>query len=93
MFYCKKLQLITKMAQTLVKLNEHEDQVLTVVKGKYGLKNKNDAIRFVIDKFEEELLEPQLRPEYTEKLKRMEKAGNFKSYNSIAGLRKEIGNA
>ncbi len=78
------------MVQALIKLNEHEDRVLTIVKGKYGLKTKTDAIKFVIDKFEEELLGPELRPEYVEKIKRIQKTGKFKAYKSIDELRKEI---
>jgi len=59
------------MVQAIVKLGEHEDRVLTIIKGKFGLKNKSDAMNFVITKFEEELLEPQLRPEYTNKIKKI----------------------
>ena len=81
------------MAQALINLEEHEDRVLTIVKGKYGLKTKNDAVKFVIDKFEEELLEPELRPEYIEKIKRIQKTGKFKTYKSIDELRKEIEHA
>jgi len=81
------------MVQTLVNLDEHEDRVLTVIKGKYGLKNKSKAIKFVIGKFEEELLEPELRPEYVEKLQRIEKFGKFNIYNSIEELRKHLDNA
>lgn len=58
------------MVQAIVKLGEHEDRVLTIVKGKFGLRNKSQAINFVIDKFEEELLEPELRPEFIEKMKK-----------------------
>ncbi len=81
------------MAQMLIKLNDIEDRVLTIVKGKYGLKNKNDAVKFVIDKYEEELLEPELRPEYIEKLTRIQKTGKFKTFNSVEDLRREIENA
>ncbi len=56
------------MVQARVKLGEHEDRVLIIVKGKYGLKNKSQAINLVIDKFEKEFLEPELRPEYKTKL-------------------------
>ena len=56
------------MVQAIVNVGNREDRVLTIVKGKYGLKNKSDAVNFVINKFEEELLEPQLRPEYKDKL-------------------------
>ncbi len=78
------------MAQAIVKLGEYEDRVLTIIKGKYGLKNKSDAINFIIDKFEEQFLELELRPEYIEKLKRIEKKGYGKTYTSIDELRKKI---
>ncbi len=81
------------MVQSIVNLGEYEDRVLTIVKGKFGLKNKSEAINFVIDRFEEELLEPELRPEYIKKIKNLEKKGKFKSYNSLSALKKEIENA
>jgi len=75
------------MAQAIVSLGEHEDRILTIVKGKYGFKNKSDAMNFVIDKFEQELLEPELRPEYIEKLAKIRK-GKYIKFNSIDKLRK-----
>jgi len=75
------------MAQAIVSFGEHEDRILTIVKGKYGFKNKSDAVNFVIDKFEEEILEPELRPEYLEKLKKIRK-GNYTKFDSINALRK-----
>jgi len=89
----KTLQNITSesMVQALVTLGEHEDRILTIVRGKYGLKNKSDAMNFVIDKFEQQLLEPELRPEYKKELLRIDK-GRFKKFSSIEALRKEIEN-
>ena len=75
------------MAQAIVSLGEHEDRILNIVKGKYGFKNKSDAMNFVIDKFEQELLEPELRPEYIEKLAKIRK-GKYIKFNSIDKLRK-----
>ena len=80
------------MVQAMVNLGEHEDRILTIIKGKFGLKNKSDAINLVIEKFEEQLLEPQLRPEYKDKLLAIDK-GKFKRFSSIKDLRKEIENA
>ncbi|MEK6941197.1 MAG: DUF2683 family protein [Nanoarchaeota archaeon] len=80
------------MTQMLVKLEEHEDRVLTIVKGKYGLKNKSDAVKFVIDKFEMEMLEPALRPEYAEKLDKIKKQKGVQ-FKSMAEFRKHIENA
>jgi hypothetical protein len=80
------------MTQAIVELGEQEDRVLNIVKGKYGFRNKSDAVNFVIAKFEEELLEPELRPEYTEKLDKIlnQKGVRFKS---LEALRKSIENA
>ena len=59
------------------------------MKGKYGLKNKSEAVNLVIGKFEEEFLEPELRPEYKEKLLKIDK-GKFKKFSGIEELRKDI---
>ena len=77
------------MAQAIVSLGEHEDRVLTIVKGKYGFKNKSDAMNFVIDKFEQEILEPELRPEYLEKLEKIRKQKGI-PFKNIAELRRVI---
>ncbi len=80
------------MVQAIIKVGNREDRVLTIVKGKYGLKNKTDAINFVINKFEEELLEPHLRPEYDQKLNDIKKQKGT-TFKSIDALRKHIENA
>ena len=81
------------MVQAIISLDEHKDRVLNIIKGKYGLKNKSEAVNLVIEKFEEEFLEPELRPEYIEKIGKIEKKGRFKEYKSLDSLRKEIENA
>lgn len=80
------------MVQAVVNLGEFEDRILTIVKGKFGFKNKSEAINFVIDKFEEEILEPELRPEYVEKLNKIKKQKGIR-FKSIDELRKHIKNA
>ena len=77
------------MVQAIVNLGEREDRLLTIIRGKFGLKNKSDAVNFVIDKYGDELLEPRLRPEYKEELIKIDK-GKFKRFTSIDDLRKEI---
>ena len=81
------------MVQAIINIGEFEDRILTIVKGKFGLKTKSEAVNFVIDKFEEELLEPELRPEYIKKLNKIEKEASFKKYKSISELKKDIENA
>ena len=79
------------MVQAIIDLEEHKDRVLTIVKGKFGFKNKSQAINFVIGKYEEELLEPQLRPEYIKKLHKIKKQKGI-SFKSVNDLRKKIEN-
>ncbi len=81
------------MVQAIINIGEHEDRLLNIIKGKFGLKNKSDAINFVIGKFENEFLEPELRPEYVRKIRNIEKKGRFNSYKSLSALRNEIENA
>ncbi len=77
------------MAQAVINLGEYEDRILMIVKGKFGFKNKSDAINFVIDKFEEEFIEPELKPEFVEKIKRIEKEKGIK-FKDIDELRSII---
>jgi hypothetical protein len=80
------------MPQAIVNLGEHEDRLLTIVRGKFGLKNKSEAVNFVIGQYGEELLEPELRPEYIGKLQRIKKQKGIK-FKSIDDLREHIKNA
>ncbi|MBU0963020.1 MAG: DUF2683 family protein [Nanoarchaeota archaeon] len=75
------------MVQALVELDENTNRVLNVVKAKYGLKDKGQAIQVVVEKYIEEENEPELRPEFIEKLQKIRK-GNYIKFNSINELRK-----
>jgi len=78
------------MVQSIVDLKENEDRILNIVKAKYGLKNKSQAIAMLTKVYEESFLEPELRPEYIDKLKKIEKEGYGKTFKSIEELRKII---
>ena len=75
------------MTKAIVELGERQDRVLTIVKGKFGLKNKSQAMNFVIEQYEQDLLEPELRPEYAKKLEKIRK-GKYVKYNSVEELRR-----
>ena len=76
------------MVQAIIKLNEFEDRILTIVKGKFGLKTKAEAVNLIIDKYGKELLEPELRPEFIEKMKKrqMESTVKIKDFKKHFGL-------
>lgn len=60
------------------------------MKAKFGLKNKSEAVAIIAQTYEESFLEPELRPEYLEKLKKIEKEGYGETFHSIEELRKKI---
>jgi len=61
------------MVNALIKLDENTNRVLNIVKAKYGFKDKGEAIEFVVEKYIEVEEEPELRPEFIEKIKEIEK--------------------
>ncbi len=61
------------MVKAIVELNEHANRVINVVKAKYDLKDKSAAINTMALQYEQEILEPELRPEFIERLKKTEK--------------------
>ena len=78
------------MVQNIIDLDENEDRILNIVKAKYGLKNKSQAVAMLAKVHEDSFLEPELRPEYVEKLKNIRKEKGIK-FRNINELRKIIG--
>ena len=79
------------MVQAVININENANRVLNIVKAKYGLNDKSQAINVVVQIYEEECMEPELRPEYIAELTRIEK-GNFTHYKNMDELRKSFEN-
>jgi len=75
------------MVQNIIQIGEREDRILNIVKAKFGLKNKSEAVAFIAQKYENSFLEPEVRPEYLEKLAKIRK-GKYIKFNSIDELRK-----
>lgn len=61
------------MVQAVIKIDENTNRILNIVKAKFGLKDKSEAINVVVNEYSENFLEPQLRPEYTNKLDKIVK--------------------
>ena len=81
------------MVKAIININESTNRLLNILKAKYDLKDKSQAIDKMAKQYEEEILEPELRPEYIEKIKKIGKHGKFKKYVSVKELRDEIENA
>lgn len=66
------------MPTAIVKLDVEANRVINIVKAKYGFRDKSQAINKMAEEYEHELLEPELRPEYVEKLRKIEKEKTVK---------------
>jgi len=78
------------MVQSIIDIDENEDRILNIVKAKFGLKNKSQAVALIAKIYGESFLEPELRPEYLEKLMKIDKEGYGETFNSIEQLRRKI---
>lgn len=61
------------MVQALIELDNNTNRVLNIVKAKYGLKDKGEAIKFVVTEYIEYENEPELRPEFIKKMEEVQK--------------------
>lgn len=61
------------MVNALVNIGENTNRVLNMIKAKYGLKNKSEAIEFVVSEFVEYENEPELKPEFIAKINSISK--------------------
>ena len=62
------------MVQAVIDIDEKTNRVLNIVKAKFGLKDKSQAINIVVNEYELSFLEPELRPEYKTKLVKIMKS-------------------
>ena len=75
------------MVKALVNLTEYENRIINIVKAKYGFRTKTEAIKWIIHEYEEEFLEPELRPEFIERMEKREK----EEIIEVKDLRKHFG--
>lgn len=78
------------MVKNVITLNERENRIINIVKAKYGLKDKSQALSIIIDRYEECELEPELRPEFVKEVEEIEKTGKFikvKDFAEACGLK------
>ncbi len=80
------------MVQAVIDIEDRANRVLNIVKAKFGLKDKSQAINIVVNEYEQSFLEPELRPEYTEKLHKIKKQKGI-NFKSVGDLKKQIENA
>jgi len=77
------------MAQNIFNIGEQEEKILGIVKAQHGLKNKNQAIQLILQIYGENFLEPEIRPEFLKKLRKIDKEKGI-PFKDIDDLRKQI---
>ncbi len=70
------------MVNAMINISEQANQILNIVKAKHSLKDKSQAIDYVVLSYGEDLLEPELRPEFVEKMRKrsLEKTVKIKDF-------------
>ena len=77
------------MVQAMIEIPNEANQILNIVKARYNLKTKSEAIANIVIECGANIIEPELRPEYLKKLKRIEEEGYGETFSSIEQLRKK----
>ncbi|MCK5127321.1 MAG: DUF2683 family protein [candidate division Zixibacteria bacterium] len=77
----------------MIEIPGEVNQILNIVKARFGLKTKSEAIARVVFEYGSDILEPELRPEFIENIQRLDKSGKYISFNSIKELKHSIENA
>lgn len=75
------------MVKAIINISNDVNQILNIVKAKYNLKDKSQAIERVVLEFGEELMEPNIKPNYVKKIKTISK-GKKVSFSNVSDLKK-----
>ena len=77
------------MVQAMIDISKEANHILNIVKARYNLKTKSEAIAKIVLECGGNMLEPGLRPEYLEKLQKLEKEKGI-GFKNISELRRII---
>jgi hypothetical protein len=72
------------LVKSIINLSERESRIVNIVKAKYGLKDKSQALSLILKRYEECELEPQLRPEFVKEMQETRENGKFVKVKNLA---------
>lgn len=79
------------MVKAIIDIDKEANRILNILKAEYGLKDKSQAINFIAHQFKRFIrLEPEVRPEYIKKLKKIHKGKRIK-IGSVEDFKKRYG--
>ena len=73
------------MVQNIIKLSERENRIVNIIKAKHGMRNKNQALGFIIQTFAKQFLPESLQP-----IERPKRSSERKQVETIEEFRKEL---
>jgi len=74
------------MVKAIVVLGEHSNRVINIVKAKYGLRDKSEAIEKIVVEYEQEIMEPELRPEFVQSVLDARRKGSFRKIKNTRDI-------
>jgi len=78
------------MVQAIININDNANRILNIVKAKFSLKDKSEAINMITQQYEQEILEPTLRPEFIDRMEKVSKEKTIK-IGTLKNFRKRYG--
>ena len=80
------------MVKAMIDITKEANQVLNIIKARYNLRTKSEAINKLALSYAEEFLEPKLRPEFIAKMKKQQKEpaikiGSLKDFKRRYGMK------
>jgi hypothetical protein len=73
------------MVKNIINISEREDRIVNIVKAKFGLKNKNQALGIIIQEYARHFLEPSLQQIEKPKRKQAIKVDNLEEVRKVIG--------
>ena len=73
------------MVKNIITISEKENRVINIVKAKHGMKNKNQALGFIIQTFAKNFLPDSLQP-----IEKPSRSTDRKQVENVEELRKNI---
>jgi len=73
--------------KALLDIPQDVNQTLNIIKAQHNLKNKVEVITLIVNTYKNEHMEPELRPEFVEKIRKTEHLKGI-PFKSVQDLRK-----
>lgn len=67
-----------KMVKAIVDIDEKANRIINIVKAKENLKDKSEVLNLILNTYGEEMLEPELKPDFVKELLEAQKEETVK---------------